>query len=677
MKPRNEKTTSAPHPERSSSRAGGRTRDATRARSANVEPVRSSIRRRSSSDPDARSWLSLHADTLALLVVIVASIVVYTNSFKGAFVYDDVKQIVGNELIQEGRYFSQALKSDVWAFKGDKGSNWSNYWRPAFILWLMVNFRLFGLESTVGWHAGNLLLHLLVVLLAFRWLRRLGFDTALTFAIVLPYAVHPVHVESVTWISGSPDMLLAAAILGSLICLLAHLQNPSPLRIGASCLLYAIALFCKEIGVLFPALIALTVYVVSGPSLARSARWRHVLKVVVPFLVITGGYVVVHMILLGRSQIETPWQTGPLNIALTAPSLLFFYIRQSFFPLWLGPSYPLRRVTMGNLGMGNFLLPLAADLLLLGLLWWSARKQPVRWIGVALFLLPLVPPMNINAFTPEQLVHDRYLYLPLLGLFMVVVPGIADALKAWIPESPIRRRLLVGGAAAVSIPLGIATLAYNPAWSTELRLWTRGIESDPGSASNLTEYARLMYENKRYPEARSAVDKALSIQPVMLGYLIRSDIAVAERRYADAEADLTQVLTGQPDNSGAYERLAVCYERQGRLAEAERVLRGARDKVPHKRCQFTDALAIVLYLQNKKDDALAEMESVRSQVPLEYGSAGRNLLFHLGSLYAERGRASEARSALSEYLSASSNAHDAETRQMRREAQATLAGLKD
>lgn len=626
---------------------------------------------------EARAFLSRRAEATALIGVALLAILVYANAFKGEFVYDDVKQIVGNELIQEGRYFGQAMLSDVWAFKGDKGRSWSNYWRPVFILWLMLNYRLFGLESTVGWHVGNALLHAVVAVLAYRWLRRLGLSGAAALAIVLLFTVHPVHVESVAWISGSPDMLLAAAILGSLIGLVAHLQNPHPTRIGASYALYALALFCKEIGVFFPVLIFLTAYVVGRPGWPAGTAGRRALRVVAPFLAITGGYIVLHLVLLGQTQIETPWSTGPLGIALTAPSLLFFYIRQCVFPFWIGPSYPLRPVSLETLTLGNFWLPLAAVLLAASGLWLASRKHPVRWIGLALFVLPLVPAMNINAFTPEQLVHDRYLYLPLLGLLMVVVPALGNALEGWIPRNErLRNRVLVGGAAACCVPLTLATVSYNRAWTSELSLWTRAVESDPTSASNLSEYGRLMFHQGSLAEAKAATDRALAIHPVTTGYLIRADIAVAEKRFAEAESDLERVLENQPDNAGAYERLAVCYERQGRLTDAERVLRRAREKVPHRLCALTDNLAIVLYLQNRKDEALAEMESVRSQIPREYGSTGRNVLFHLGTLYAERNRVPEARSALSEYLRATAGAVDADTLRMRAESTTMLVRLK-
>jgi tetratricopeptide (TPR) repeat protein len=629
-----------------------------------------------SSRVGAHQGLGRRGDALALLLLLAVSFLVYANALRGDFVYDDTKQIVGNDLIKEPQFYRQALTSDVWAFKGDKGAAWSNYWRPAFVLWLIANYRLFGLGSTLGWHLGNVFLHAAVVLLAFRLLRLLDVSTPVALAIGLLFAVHPAHVESVAWISGAQDLILSAALVAALGLLLAHLREPRPLRLGASLVLYGVALLSKEIGIFFPLIIFTAVFLTQGPHQDLRARVRRALLVIWPFLLLSAAYAAAHYIIIGRTQIDVPWKMAPAGILLTAPSLLFFYLRQSVFPWWMGPSYPLRAVTPANLGLENFWLPAAAVVLALWGLYVLSREHPVRRIGLVLFLVPLLPAMNINAFTPEQLVHDRYLYLPLLGLLMVLVPALADFLRARFRNDPGRAaQATVWAAALCALPLSFKTVQYNRVWMNEVDLWAAAVKTDPGSASNLTEYARLMIQAGRLTEAKPYLDRALSIQPVMTGYLQRADLAMAEKRYADAEADLKLVLADQPANTAAYERLTVCYQEEGRLQAAEELLKTARVKAPHMKVAFTDSLAIVLYLQNRKAEALSELESVRSLAPREYGSNGRNAVFHLGSLYAEMGRQGEARAALEEFLALTIDDTDPPTQGLRAQARAVLAKL--
>lgn len=625
---------------------------------------------------------------LAILILAIVCVAVYFNSLHGEFVYDDTKQITGNELIQQNRYFGRALTSDVWAFKGDTGEAWSNYWRPAFMLWLIINHRLFGLESTVGWHATSIALHALVCALAYLLLRKLGLTFAIALAIGLIFAVHPVHVESVAWISGSCDLIFAATILGSM--LLIFPGPASPLALAGSLGLFAVALLSKEPAVLYPAIV-FTAALVLGRTARESIAdgLRRALRFTVPFLVTAAAYVLVHLAVIGKTQITTRWSGGITGLILAAPSVLWFYLRQALFPIGIGPAHTLRPVSTANAGMGNFLLPLIASaVVMLGLLALS-RRHPIRWIGLAIFVFSLAPAFNINAFIPEHIVQDRYLYLPLLGLLMILIPALADGLSgvgqgseargAARAASPapgtVSEQWTLGAVVLLSIPLSIATIRYNPVWGSERALWTAALAADPGSATNLSEYGRILFEANKLKEARAALDRALTIQPITTAYLLRGEIATRERRFADAEADLKLVLGSLSDNMLAYERLAVVYQDWGRLADAEALLRTARERVPHARGAFTDSLSITLYLQGKKDEALRELEAARPLARTEFGTSATWVLFHLGSLYAEAGRKDEARKALTEFLEVSRNDRSPATQNQRTQAQTLLSTL--
>src|ERR1043166_8603335 len=88
----------------------------------------------------------LRIELLWLLPALVAGLLVYLNTLHGQFVYDDQWQIVRNTLIQDGSQFWRALTSDVWAVHGGEQAT-SNYWRPSFVFWMILNFRCFGLAT--------------------------------------------------------------------------------------------------------------------------------------------------------------------------------------------------------------------------------------------------------------------------------------------------------------------------------------------------------------------------------------------------------------------------------------------------------------------------------------------------------------------------------------------------
>ena len=128
------------------------------------------------------------------LVLAIVALAAYWGHWRGEFVYDDAHQIQSNGLLRTWDGTMQALGKDVWAFKGERPEAWSNYWRPGFIAWLAVNYRLFGVESAVGWHWTSWLLHLLACVLGFRLLTRSGMGRGAALAAAALFAAHPAHV---------------------------------------------------------------------------------------------------------------------------------------------------------------------------------------------------------------------------------------------------------------------------------------------------------------------------------------------------------------------------------------------------------------------------------------------------------------------------------------------------
>jgi tetratricopeptide (TPR) repeat protein len=220
-------------------------------------------------------------------------------------------------------------------------------------------------------------------------------------------------------------------------------------------------------------------------------------------------------------------------------------------------------------------------------------------------------------------------------------------------------------AACLSVPLALATARYAAAWTSERALWERGVRTDPGSSFNWAQYAHALLQEGRVDPARLAADRALEIGPVTSGFLTRAEIALRQARFAEAEADLLRVLAAQPDNPVAYERLALAYQAQGRLPDAEATLRQAGDRVPYRRCAFGSNLAVVLYLAGRKADALSELERIRALTGTEANAGCRMALVRLGTIYGELGRDADAARAFAEYLEKSAPFDDPETRATR------------
>ena len=606
-------------------------------------------------EPRSRGWW---IPAVALVLIVLA----YANSVKGEFVYDDSKQIVQNYLIQDGHYFWSALTKDVWAFKGERQEPRSNYWRPVFVLWLMLNYRLFGLEPA-GWHWLNLILHAGVCLLLWQILVRLRVTTAVLAAVVWLFAVHPVHVESVTWISGSTDLLMAFFAAASLYFYLRARSNASARWPAYLC--YGLALLSKESAILFPAVIFVSCLVCQKDH-ARVAAKEMIafLAVAVVFLVVRGS------ILHGISRVS-PWAPDYASTILTVPLLLSFYFFISIFPLSLGPSYSVRAVHPADLGLLNFLLPVAA-LVAIGFLVVRATKRKDEacgsaLVGLSLFFFLILPALYIRAFLPDQIVHDRYLYLPVAGILLFAF--------SVIPKQ-VPQRVVLGVAAVACIPFTILTAQYNRAYQNELAFWERAVKTDPTSATNWSSLGNLLRTQNRLPEARDALIRCTGIDPDnTLGVYGLAMVNMSEGRFDEAESGFRKILSVFPDHESATDQLAVLLQRNNRLQELILLMENARKQMPLLKVKYTGNLAFAYVKSGNVDRALVELESIRGDLDSERNPSNLECWYYLADLYRIKGRNEDAVRAARQYLTATKDS-DPKAVRLKSQAEALIRNLQ-
>jgi tetratricopeptide (TPR) repeat protein len=625
---------------------------------------------------------NLRTELLVLLPALLLGAVLYANTLHGQFVYDDKPQIARNTLIQDDSNLWRAMFSDVWAFKRGDAAAVSNYWRPSFILWLIINFQLFGLD-TFGWHLFNILLHLCVVALAFGLLRHLKVQLYVAGAIAALFAAHPSHTESVAWISGSPDLILSLALLGSMWFVSLLGKERTPVRWALAMALYLVALGAKEIAIFYPLIVLVMLWRPEREYGEAGLPLPKALTIAAPFAGLAVLYFIVRQSILGQLAQWPEGGASTASVILSAPMVFSFYLRQLIFPYWLSPSYPVRAVTFSNLGLGNFIIPTLVSLIALGGMLWLALRSKLARIGLALFILPLVPAMLIGAFDPEQIVHDRYLYLPLLGFLMIVVPALYLLLERLkLTDAASRKPWLVFAIAlALCVPLGAQTFRYNRAWLSNEALWQWGLQHDPNTSFNYVQYGAELYNQKRFQESADAYERSLQLREQNLGYLGRGTSLIELKRHEEAERDLRTLIQKPTERVPtyslyqAYEALAVNYERQGKLNEAANTLSEGRNRLPQYKAALTEKLAIILYEGGQKNEAYAQLQAVRAQAKTETLPESRFVFYRIGLLASELGQLGEARAAFQEFLAQTAEMQDDEFKQTRSEAEKALSRL--
>ena len=604
-------------------------------------------------------------------VLAVVAFLAFANSLGGEFVYDDNRQILMNPLIQQPDLYGKALTSDVWAFKGDDTVSASNYYRPVFVLWLILNFAVFGAHP-FGWHLLNVVLHIVVCLLSLTLLKRLGFSPAVSFVLSILFAIHPAHVENVSWISGSPDVLLSVGFLSSLL-ILCDSRKRAWWAYAISILLYVLALGSKEIAMmLFPLFFFVFRSLARDDSSGGAISDREALKLTAPFALIAVMFFAARWYTLGVVSHSLDDAPSVWESILSVPSVFLFYLRQAVFPAFLAENHPLRPETA--LSLGFFLSAIGAAAVVL-FAWWICRKNAVRAFGALLFFLPLLPVLFVRSFPTEQIVHDRYLYLPLLGLLIVVGSMIPEL----VPSDMRFRKVATAAVVLIILLLGTQTVIYNRVWANSFDLWEYNVKADPNSAASAANYGAELSGRGRYVDAISAYDHSLAILKTPLALMGRARNLIALGRYDEAIDDTRKIIELPNEEANAYilyqayETAAIAYTSSNRFGEAEKIVRDARERLPIYRAALTDKLAIILYNQGKKDDALNELNSVRDQARRELLPASKAVFLRLGVLEAEKGDTAAAKRDLQEFLSASATFTDSESINLRRQAVAALA----
>lgn len=605
--------------------------------------------------------------------MVIAAVVTYLPSLHGAFVFDDDRQIVANIFLQDSSYFWRAMTSDVWAFRDAPSGATSNYWRPTFVLWLMANYRLFGTESALGWHATSVLLHAAATAMAYLLLRRMRVSTLMACAMGLVFAVHPVHAESVAWISGCPDLLLTIAMFGAWMLALGARERPARWRQGAALALYALALMAKEVAVAFPLALFVSLGALDERALPARGRWLDAAKRTAPYVGLVALYFVARLLVFGTRG------SSPMlfESAATAPSSTLFYLRKCVAPGIIGPSYPLRAVTPGTIGLANFWGPLTIVAVFTAFALWRGRRDPLAWIGLALAAGMLAPTMNVGAFDGDQIVHDRYLYTALLGGLMIALPALADLLgRALRKGRRAREAAVLALSVGASAPLAAHAMRASKAYESNLALWSVGVRSDPESQYAWRSLGLYLMEAGRAQEARRAMDRAIEIKPTQVALIARAELAMRGHRHDDAIEDLRDALDRFGPNISAYERIAVCLDALGRPGESAEELRKARRDIPTMKASITERMALYLERAGRLPEAAAELESVRGEARVNVDPRSRLALHRLGSLYFQMNRADDAKRVLEEFLSSAATLDDKDVQAARRSAQWMLDRIK-
>ncbi|MFH1136597.1 MAG: tetratricopeptide repeat protein [Pseudomonadota bacterium] len=475
----------------------------------------------------------------------------FVNYDDGAYVYENPNVIRGLTLEGVAR-----------AFTGFCASNW----HPLTMLSLMLDVQLFGINPAAH-HLINLFFHLANTLLLFFFLLKATgriWPCALTAAL---FAVHPLHVESVAWIAERKDVLSGFFGLGAMLAYVYHVRGPSLKRYAAAVGLLTLSLLSKAMLVTAPALFLLLDFWPLGriewSELKRRDKIIPLLVEKLPLLALS--------LFFGVMAIAAQDQGGalqPLDVKPLAPRLMNAvasyagYLVKTFLPLDLAVFYPYPNA----FPPADVLLSAAVLALVTVLAVRLRRRRPYCLTGWLWFLISLTPVIGLVQVGMQSLA-DRYTYLPLIGIFIVLAFGLADLVQDRRPSGKIAATL---AAAAV---LALAVLCHR-----QVGYWQNGE----------TLFSRAL-----------AVTSNNTVASNGLGLHL-----FGARRYAEAEPFFLLSLALNPRDGAVHRALGTVYYEMRRLDEAEKHPRLAVNFRPED-AEANFWLATVLRLRGKNDGARA------------------------------------------------------------------------
>jgi tetratricopeptide (TPR) repeat protein len=537
------------------------------------------------------------------LAIAVATCAVYANTLRFDFVYDDYAQIVETKQLNSWHMIPHYFTGHVWQWKSPNAAG--PYYRPVFLLWLLLNQTLF---ETVApwWHLTSVLTHVATTLLLFFFAARLTGSRFAAGIAALFFGLHPAHVEDVDWVSSVTEPLMAVCVLGSLLCYLRRSR-------AASLVLFTIGLFEKETALAVPPLIFAWEWLV-GQRDDRSGwaqRLRASLAAALPYLAITIVYLGIRLQVLHQlSMVITPI---PRRVMIfTWPSMLLFYLQHLVWPRGLSVFYMLPLQSRPDF------IHFAVPCLLLGAvcaaLWLWHRRKPVVGFAAALLALPILPVLNIRAFGHNETVHDRYLYLPSAGFCLLI--GMALAAIARNPR-PWVRPAVVAITLAIAAGFSYGTIDEGQYWENNVALFGRGLEISPDNEIANQCMGTALLLRGQFADSIPFYRRALQLEPKMpeAAYSLgRSYYELGMYKEADPYFALASRL--RPSDAKDYLYYGLSQMQQGHLDIAERSLRHAMTvKGPDDYREYHLGLGLVLESKGDLTGAAAEFKAEANENP--------------------------------------------------------------
>jgi tetratricopeptide (TPR) repeat protein len=519
--------------------------------------------------------LSSHRHVLVLLTslfLIVLILAAFEQIRNHAFInLDDNKYITENRLVQSGL----TLGGLTWAFTATHAANW----HPLTWLSHMLDCQLYGLNPS-GHHLTNLIFHIASTLLLFLVLRRMTGTLWKSCFVAALFALHPLHVESVAWVAERKDVLSAFFWMLTMWAYIRYVERPKLQRYLLALLFFALGLMSKPMLVTLPFVLLLLDYWPLGrfqlipssmnPKSLRSKPKNNsgqismVLRLIrekAPFFLLSAlsSILTIFAQQKGGAMVSLehyPFESRVANALVSYAS----YIGKMIWPSHLSIFYPYQEILPLWKVVGAGLLLTSVSVLVIRVV----HKLPYLAVGWFWYIGTLIPVIGLVQ-VGSQAMADRYTYVPLIGLFVMVAWSAPDILAGWR-----HRRVVLSISAGILLSiLMIATRLQVPHWQNSIMLFGHSIDVTSNNYLAHNNLGSAFMRQGKIQEAIAHFTEALRISPddpevhYNLGVVLQG-----QGKLQEAIIHFAQAVRIKPDYAIAHNNLGVALVVQGKIQEA-------------------------------------------------------------------------------------------------------------
>lgn len=423
-----------------------------------------------------------------LAILLCGALTLYANTLSHEFVFDDLDTVLPFQESLRGASLLELL------------SGQENLYRPVRYLSFAVDYLISG-EAPWGYHLMNAVFHGLTAFVVFLVLRKLSASSLIALAGALLFLVHPVHTDSVAYVSGRRDILTT---LFYLLALLADRRHAESGRWGwalAAFAAFLLAVGAKEMAATFPIMaIMMDRYFGTYRAAARLPVYLAYAAVTAygVWVAVSGGYT------------EAAFHGGSLwSNFLTVAVLWVHYLGLLLFPATLLADYSFEAFPISHSLWEPRALGALAVLVCVAVGAWVARRRaPLVTLGIVWFFVTLMPVSHLFPF--QEIAAEHYLYLPSVGFCLIA--GLAFE-RVFLG---VDRRVAMAAAVAVLIAFSLRTIVRNQDWRDSETLWTATLEAAPRCARAHVNMGVIRARRGEYALAVESFRAAVEIRPMYL-----------------------------------------------------------------------------------------------------------------------------------------------------------------